>query len=54
MTRRGHVVEDVPSCESCLYVNLDLRLFVPPENEDSGEEAMNGWQEDIGTNLSCL
>ena len=50
-TRRGHVVEDVPSCARCLYVNLDLRLFVLPENGDNGEEGTNGCDEDILTGL---
>lgn len=30
-------------------MNFDLRRFVHPENEDSGDEQMKGCEEDIGT-----
>lgn len=30
-------------------MNFDLRLFVLPENEDSGDEQMKACEEDIGT-----
>ena len=49
MTRRGHVVEDAPSCERCLYVNFDLCLFPLPESEEIGDEQMKGCEEDIRT-----
>lgn len=42
-------MEDVPSCERCLYVNFDLCLFPLPESEEIGDEQMKGCEEDIRT-----
>ena len=45
-TRRGHVVEERDSWDRCLNVNRDLRR-PRPSTREIGEEATNGWEEDM-------
>jgi len=51
MIRSGQAVEDIPNCDRCLYVNLDLRRCVLPANRGSGDEETKGCDEDMTKNL---